>query len=441
VVTVQGKPVRREMAILSPYFPPSTLAGVHRARHLAKHLPSFGWTPIVVCVDEKYHEELLDPDLAGLVPAGVDIVKAAAVPAGFTRHIGVGDVSLRAWMNLKRALFGVIAKRPIEVVLITGSPFYPMLLAREIKQRFGVPVVLDFQDPWVSSWGKTQSALSKSGLSHQLAKIFEPHALRCVDFVTTVSDVQNAEMAARYPWLDISRMAAIPIGGDPDDFAATRLSSAEIDENEVEPGFINLSYVGTFMPRSGALVRALFRAFARLRSSEAVLAARMRLNFVGTSNQPNGSAYCVLPIAEAEGVADAVREIPRRLPYLQALKVIVKSNGLLLIGSDEPHYTASKIYPALMSGRPYLSLFHSSSSANAILASAGGGRSLAFATQEELDGLETQLVEGLRMLAIHPESFGSVDPAAYAPYEARNIAGRFARIFDRVVSTASARIK
>ena len=49
--------------IISPYFPPSTLAGVHRARHLAKYLPGAGWHPIVLCVDEAHHEQRLDPDL------------------------------------------------------------------------------------------------------------------------------------------------------------------------------------------------------------------------------------------------------------------------------------------------------------------------------------------------------------------------------------------
>ena len=90
-------------------------------------------------------------------------------------------------------------------------------------------------------------------------------------------------------------------------------------------------------------MRVLLKAFAKLRSTEPALAARVRLNFVGTSNQPNDDAsYRVIPIAEEVGVAEAVREIPRRIPFLQALKVLAQSNGLLLIGSDEPHYTASK---------------------------------------------------------------------------------------------------
>jgi hypothetical protein len=310
-----------------------------------------------------------------------------------------------------------------------------MLLAPVIKQRFDVPVVLDFQDPWVSEWGAAQSPLSKAGVAHKLAAFLEPCALREADFVVSVSDGQNNEMATRYPWFDSSRMASIPIGGDPDDFVFLRSGTAIEGKNDLEPHFTHLSYVGTFLPRAGSLVRTLFRAFARLRAVEPALAARVRLNFIGTSNQPNdATSYRVRPLAEAEGVAEAVREIPKRLPYLDALGALARSDGALLIGSDEPHYTASKIYPALMSGRPFLSLYHRASSAHAILTAAGGGRAFAFATFEELAALEAPLMDGLRTLAVAPESLGRPEPSTYAPYQACAIASRFADIFDNLVA-------
>jgi glycosyltransferase involved in cell wall biosynthesis len=435
-VRLEGDAVaRRIVVLLSPYFPPSTLAGVHRARHLAKHLPAAGWQPIVLCVDEAEHEQALDPALATLVPPSVEIVKVGALAARLTRLARVGEISLRAWHPLRRALFRLLATRPVDAVLITGSPYYPMLFAGAVKRRFGVPVVLDFQDPWVSRWGAQQRLLSKAGLIHGLATVLEPRALRSADFVTSVSAGQNAEMVARYPWFDASRSTAIAIGGDPDDFLALRSKEPSTGEVALEKGLIHLSYVGAFLPRAEPTVRLLLRGFARLRAQEPALAARMRLNFVGTSNQPSGRlSFRVAPIAEEEGVADAVREIPRRLPYLSALGVLARSDGVLLLGSDEPHYTASKIYPALMCGRPFLSLFHRASSSHAILSAAGGGCAFTFGSKEELAGLDAPLAEGLRTLALRPEALGAVAAAAYAPYEARAIAGRFAEIFDRLAA-------
>ena len=141
--------------IVSPYSPPSQLAGVHRARHLTKHLPSYGWTPIVLCVDEAYHEQRLDPELSRLVPASLDHQSPGAA-YHVARRVGLGDIALRAWLPLRRQLLRLLASRPIDVVLITSAPYYPLLLASTIRRRFGTPVVIDLQDPWVSRWGAAQ---------------------------------------------------------------------------------------------------------------------------------------------------------------------------------------------------------------------------------------------------------------------------------------------
>jgi hypothetical protein len=420
----------KNLLLVSPHFPPSTLAGVHRARHLAKHLPAHGWRPVVIRVDESCYPERPDPALAALVPESAEQVRAGAVPARLARLAGVGDIGLRGYFPIKRAI-AAATSRP-DAVLITGSPYYPMLLAGWIKQRLAVPVVLDFQDPWVSAHGAARPMWSKGWAAHRLAVALEPRAVRHADFITSVSETQNDQMAERYPWLDRSRMAAIPIGGDPDDFNALRADPPADPQVRLEPGRINLSYVGTFLPRAGPLVRALLAAIRSLKRSHPELAARLRLHFVGTSNQPNvRDLYRIRPIAEEAGVADLVAETPQRVPFMEALHLLASSHGLLLIGSDEPHYTASKIYPALMSGRPWLSIFHRASSAHAILSAAGGGQSFSFETPQELEALAAPLADALKTLALHPERFGKADPNVYSAYTARSVACEFARVFER----------
>jgi glycosyltransferase involved in cell wall biosynthesis len=425
----------RTVVIVSPYFPPSTLAGVHRARHLAKHLPAAGWHPIVLCVHEKFHEQKLDPGLAALVPAQSEIIKVPAWPAALCRRFGFGDIGLRAWTALRRTLHGLLQSRTVDAVLVTGSPFYPMLLAATIRRHFSVPVVLDFQDPWVSHWGEQQPRLSKAGISHRLALWLEPRALRSASFITSVSETQNQQMATRYPWLEKSRMAAIPIGGDADDFARVRPCMDATAKQILAPGLINISYVGTVWPPAYATVRLLLRALARLRADDPAHASRIRLNFVGTTANPNdATSYQVMPLAQSEGVADAVREIPQRIPYLEALSITARSDAALIIGSDEPHYTASKIYPLLMSGRPYLSLLHRQSSAHAILSAAGGGFAHAFGDDTDEESMSRELVSGLRTLAVDPAGIKPADPSVFSQYTAAAVARRYADIFAQIAS-------
>lgn len=425
----------RTCIIVSPHFPPSTLAGVHRARHLAKHLPAAGWEPIVVCVDEAFHEERLDQSLALLVPTSVDIIRVGALPQRICRPLGFGDISLRAWRSLRAAVMQILETRDIGAVLITGSPYYPMLFAAEIKRRFDVPVVLDFQDPWVSAWGATQPRISKAGAVHWLATLLEPKAVAAADFITSVSETQNAEMRSRYPLLRAERMAAIPIGGDPEDYEALRQAPANDRFGLFRPGALTLCYVGTCMPRTGPLLEVLFKAFARAQRQHVGGMTSVRMVFVGTSNQPNDmTTMRVMPLAQKAGVAEFVQEVPQRVPFLEALGILARADGILLVGSDEPHYTASKIYPGLMSGRPYLSLFHRQSSSHEILSRASGGIALGFDGAAELPGLVGPLAEALIRLAIAPETLGRADPAAYEAFTAGQIANHYADVFEALTA-------
>jgi hypothetical protein len=421
----------RNVLIVSPYFPPSSLAGVHRARHLVKHLPSFGWRPRLLCVDERFHEQAPDPFLSRLVPEDADIEKVTAIPTKITRRLGIGDISLRAFAQLRAAVLRSVSGREVIAVVITGSPFYPMLLAPTIR-RLGLPVVLDFQDPWISRWGETRPPLSKQGAAHWLARRLEPIAVKSATFITSVSEAQNAEMQARYPALEATEYAAIPIGGDPEDFEILRTWQMVSTENLLSTTKFNISFVGTYMPRSGPLMRAFLRGVRFLWDTKPQLASRIRINFIGTGNHSAATATPVTTIAREFGVVDSIHEVPERLPYSTALAVLANSDAVLLVGSDEPHYTASKIYPALMSGRPFISIFHAASSSHDIVGTAGGGFALGYVPECEDIKLSHEVAVSLGALVSDPSSLGYADRKAYAGYEASAIAGRFSAILDRI---------
>jgi hypothetical protein len=298
-----------------------------------------------------------------------------------------------------------------------------------IERRWNVPVVLDFQDPWVTHVGAAAPVASKAWLAHRLALMFEPQAVRYASFITSVSDRQNEELADRHPFLDRSRMAGIPIGGDPEDFEMIR--GEKPPDLATQRKQLQIAYVGTALPRSAPLFHTLLKGLAIARSINSDVSSKFLVRCVGTSNQPNDNrTFRIKPIASAEGVSEAVCEEPARVPYLDALRILGTSHAVLMIGSDEPHYTASKIYPGMMCGRPFLSLFHRASSAHEILSSAGGGIALAFGTAAELEDLSPKIAEALITLATNPDSVGQVDPAAYADYTGYAIAGKFAAIFD-----------
>jgi hypothetical protein len=178
-----------------------------------------------------------------------------------------------------------------------------------------------------------------------------------------------------------------------------------------------------------------------LRRSDPELARRLRLVFVGTSNQPGGrlstqSDHRVSLIAGEEGVSEIVHEYPLRVAFLDALSILANSHANLLIGSDEAHYTASKIYPALMSGQPYLSLFHNRSSSHQILRRAGAGLSFDFETLEQLYEQVPAISQALGQLARKSLTFAPADPASYSDFTANAVSAGFADALDQMTARA-----
>lgn len=385
----------------------------------------------MICVDPRFHVERLDPDLAGMVPGSVDVIPVGALPATLTRPFGIaGDIGLRGLGHIRAAVSREMRRNRPDVVLITGSPYYPMLLARWIRTRWKTPVVLDFQDPWVSSEGARQRFGTKAWLSHRLAVMLEPLAIRHATFITSVSEKQNDEMADRYPWLDRSRMAGIPIGGDPMDFGGTTLEPGTRQDEGGHRG--RVVYTGTIWP---AAIPVLQKVLLGLEEAMASLPKNLDIEalFMGTTANPNAkNEFRVRPLANGHSISNRIMEIPERRPYLEAVRAMASADVNLIIGSLEPHYTASKIYPILMANRPFLSILHRASSAHAILSNAGGGIALGFETPEELEELPPKIAKALATILKEPKSVGKVDPTAYADYTADAVSGRFAMIFERL---------
>ena len=421
----------RKVLLISPQFPPTTLAGGHRARHLAKYLPRHGWTPTVITVDERDYSEALDVRLSDLVPSVTQIIKVRALPASVTRLVGVSDLGLRSYGALRKAIHKQITVVEPDIVFITGFPFYPMLLAGGIRKK-EIPVVLDFQDPWISRWGASQPALSKAGLAHRLATRFEPKAVAHASAIMSVSEIQNDEMRQRYSWLRPDQLAAIPIGGDWDDFGSVVGGVPPAPQKDDQAPFV-ISYVGTLGPRSSDLFRRLFEATRLLREERPDLCARLRFRLVGTAAVTSESDKVVTPLAAEFGVADLVDEFPQRVPYLDALAVMATASGQLIVGSDEPHYTASKIYPVLMAGRPFLSIFHQKSSSHQILQTTGGGIALSFNDENELRAMAPSIRAALELMIATPDRLKPLDVKAVEPFTAPYIAKRCAELFERTL--------
>ena len=126
----------KNILIIYPHFPPSNLAGVHRARLFAQHLPTFGWKPIILTVHEKHYEETNDDALVKLLPSELRIEKAHA----FKRIGPIGDIGLRGFLQLYKKAKAIISKEQIDILYIPIPSFYCALLGRLLHISTGVSI-------------------------------------------------------------------------------------------------------------------------------------------------------------------------------------------------------------------------------------------------------------------------------------------------------------
>jgi hypothetical protein len=188
-----------------------------------------------------------------------------------------------------------------------------------------------------------------------------------------------------------------------------------------------------------AALRALFEAIRLGRQSAPDLYKRVRIHFVGTTYAPKAEGlYQVLPVARECGVDDIVEELPGRVQHLDAIQLLLDSDALVLVGSEAPHYTASKIFPYILAAKPLLAIFHEESSAVKLLQETSAGKAVTFGPGRPPHSVVGEIVTALQELLRLPTGWlPSTNWEKFAPYTARAVTAQLARVFDRTVQSTS----
>jgi hypothetical protein len=268
-------------------------------------------------------------------------------------------------------------------------------------------------------------------MAYALARLLEPFAIRRTSHVTGVSDGTTRGVLERYPDLAGLGTTTLPFGAEPADFEFLRAHPRKNVCFDAADGMLHLLYAGVCIPGMYPALRCLFGG---LRERKPELAARVRLHFVGTSYAPGKAEKRAEPMAAEFGVADMVTEVTGRVAYLEALQMLLDATGLLIIGTNEAHYTASKIYPYALAGRPILAILHEGSSAVEALKAMGGAHILTFGDTTPAEGQAEAAATQLEWLLTAVP--GMRPAAAFSGHTARDMTRKLAAVFDRVVDAA-----
>ncbi|MBI9061928.1 MAG: hypothetical protein JEZ14_08050 [Marinilabiliaceae bacterium] len=405
----------KTILIIYPHWHPANLAGVQRPRLIGNFLKEFGWKPRVLTVKADYFEETPDIDFEKTFSKDFEVTRIKALKV--TKPRIIGDIGLRAFFQLYKEAKRILQNESIDFIWLPIPSFYNALLGRLLYEKTQVPYGIDYIDPWVRDISNQKNLRAR--LSQWIARLLEPIAIKKVSVISGVSTPYYAPVIQRnfpaianellksdsnrnnsvsanrqinkstnrpivhvampygfdpkdhqikldkleYPWEKFSHQSSVSNDQSSHNLLTSQTHNLSTNETHLSPLTSHLSkiwlYAGAFLPNSHILMDAFFKAISILRN-EGKWDENIQLWFIGTGPYP---AKRITAYAKDHGIEDIVFENRERFPFLQVLNFLAAANTVMMIGSTEEHYTASKTYQSILSERPVVSVFHYKSSA------------------------------------------------------------------------------
>lgn len=405
---------------VSPRFAPTNGADTHRLRLLLAHASASGWAVEVLAVDSMDVVGPIDPWLEESLPADVPVHR---VHAWRLQGWGLNGLAQRSFWPLYQKGCALLATGRFDLVFFSTTEFALHVLGPLWQRKCGVPFCMDYQDPWVNDYYRRHPDVVPPGgrfkyaIADRLHRMMERFVVRDCAGYLAVSQAYLADLEQRY---------GASVAGKPMLVKPFPAEPGEVDELRANAGLAGgetTHMIWRYIGRGGAdmtkAASAFFSAWNRAVAEGRVALDAVRFEAYGTSYAADGKGEKTFePLVLVTELAVQVQESTDRLGYSDMLRALLQSDALVVFGSDDPAYTASKIYPYLLAGKPLLAIFHENSSVVQLMREAGGGACVTFNEQTTAE----ELAAAIRHAWFEQNQFGhavSLDTVAFEPYTAK----------------------
>jgi glycosyltransferase involved in cell wall biosynthesis len=339
----------RRVLMVAFQFPPFAMSsGVQRMLRFVQHLPSHGWSPIVLTAHPRAYDAV-SSDLLRQVPADTVVERAFALDAA--RHLSIAGRfpgflarpdRWRSWaLGAVPAGLRLIKRHRPDVIWTTYPIATALQVALRLHRETGIPLVADFRDPMV------QDGYPADPKTWRMFSSIERDVGREATKLVFVTPSALATYRQRYAAPGDDRFVMIENGFDEESFVAAEQG---LDAAPLNPGCLTLLHSGVVYP-SERDPTALFEALGRMRRAGQIDARRLRLRFRAPVH-----VDLLNRLAQQTETTDLV-EILAAVPYAQALAEMLRADGLLVMqGSNCNEQIPAKLYEYLRARRPILGL-------------------------------------------------------------------------------------
>jgi glycosyltransferase involved in cell wall biosynthesis len=223
----------KKVLFITYYWPPSGKASLHWPLKVIKHLPSFGWKPSVLTVDEDTFSQR-DDTFSNEISAETKVVRAKSIePFDIYRKligkskddqliasetISIKNKSfshrLSIWIRMNlfipdarvgwyfpalKAGTEYLRQEKIDAVVSIGPPHTAHLIGKKLSSKFSIPHIPVFIDPWVDiSYYRN---FKRSKLTLSVDNHLEKSVLKNAASVVFVTETMKEDYEKKYSFL------------------------------------------------------------------------------------------------------------------------------------------------------------------------------------------------------------------------------------------------
>lgn len=333
----------KKVLVIAYYFPPMGLSGVQRTLKFIKYLPEFGWEPTVLTTSSgsyfAYDDSLLE-EIAGtnIIRTEDKSTKQRKYPSTFNQKIGrfvngffMQPDSKIGWKKKAIAVGSkIIEESKPDVILSTAPPFTSHLVAAELADKYGIPLVLDYRDQW---YGNPFNSMPTKFHKNYNKKL-EENVLYKSSKIIVISREQKERLLKNYNLLKHNDISIVTHGYDKSDFLGI---TPKIDKNK----FV-ITHSGLFQDNRNP--KPFFVAFKKLLDSNAN--SNIQLKLVGLMRKNHLRMIKKLKLEENVILTGNVS-------HKEAVEHLLDSDVLWILQNDDVR-TPGKLYEYFGAKKPII---------------------------------------------------------------------------------------
>lgn len=386
----------KKVLFITYYWPPSGKASLHWPLKIIKHLPSLGWQPFVLTVDEDTFSQKDDTFIKD-ISEEVKVVRAKSYEPFnvYKRLVGKAKndqliasetISIKhksfahrlsVWIRMNlfipdarvgwyfpafKAGFSLLKKVKVNAIVSIGPPHTTHLIGKKLSSRFNLPHIPVFIDPWVDISYYRNFKRNKLTLSidNHLEKSVLENAAETVFVTETMKD----DYVKKYLFLT-KKSNVLYWGYSEEDFclppvpSQSPVDSAESNDLPKEGGEEVILHAGNIFDYQNP------KHFWKTLKDEIDKGRRLKLVFIGTVSPEIKQSI-------TNAGLDTYTKYKGFLPYKEMLKEMMKAS-YLLVCATEPRHVPGKLFEYLRAGKPIIAFSDGNEEVKKILVNANAG--------------------------------------------------------------------